>query len=156
MENKPQFVIQNQSFFSLFMELIGKQAIETQLKNTVIAELKITVYGDGTVKLQKDCNTSIIDESKVQSFRQPENSIITRLDSMTVRNKIQYIVSKQNTSQHKAIAFVASKIGKSMGFVYSYFYGRNKRMKADSMTKLNNLVIEYLIKEKSSPEQEKF
>lgn len=147
MGNKQQFVTPNQSFFSSFMELIRKQAIETQLKNTVIAELKITVYGDGTVKLEEDCNTSIIDESKVQSFRQPKNSIITRLDSMTVRDKIKYIVSKQNTSQDKAISFVANKIGKSRSFVYSYFYGRHKTMKAESMAKLNNLVIEYLIKE---------
>lgn len=152
MENKQQFVTPNQSFFSLFMELIGKQAIETQLKNTVIAELKITVYGDGTVKLQEDCNTSIIDERKVQSFRQPKNSIITRLDSMTVQNKIKYIVSKQNTIQDKAIAFIANKIGRSIGLVYNHFYGRCKTMKADSMAKLNNLVIEYLTKEQSLPE----
>lgn len=75
MENKQQFLAPSQSFFSSVMELIGKQAIETQLKNTVFKEFKITIYCDGTVKLQEDCNTSIIDESKAkQSFRQPENN----------------------------------------------------------------------------------
>lgn len=249
MANKQQFLAPNQSFFSSVMELIGKQAIETQLKNTVLKEFKITIYGDGTVKLQEDCNTSIIDESTPNLFRQPENnqvlpetqdntdlfqskqtensfiqpermrdllknlvdngitnkslrdalgigngiylliryknrpiekelcrkikslnlydlflrhsenvfldihyinhlkSIITRLDRMSVQKKIEYIVSKQNTSTEKAIEFIANEIEKSKSFVHCYFYEYRKTMKDDAMTKLNNLVIEYLIKE---------
>ena len=265
MENKQQFLAPNQSFFSSVMELIGKQAIETQLKNTVLKQFTITIYGDGTVKMQEDCNTSIIDERKVQSFRQPESNqvlpetqdktdlfnskqteksfiqsermrdllenlvgngitnkslrdalgissglylfiryknkpieqelcrkikslnlydlfltqlgdtiyldsqvgkntqinyinhlkyIITKIDGMSLREKIKYIVSKQNTSQEQAIKFIANEIGRSKGYVHCYFYEyRKKPIRNDAIIKLNNLVIEYLIKEQKLAQQ---